>query len=125
MSLEPSDFDIQAALLRQRDDPQELLTYFATKMLAALPTLTTVERSGFLGRGPIRKVTVALATSRYTLELHRSNLSGQRAKIVRGVEIAHEDLPIPAWVAQLTEDLRREATQNDTVAQALRHLIFD
>ncbi|MCL5946483.1 MAG: hypothetical protein M1298_00465 [Chloroflexi bacterium] len=125
MSLEPSDFDIQAALLRQRDAPEELLIYFATKMLAVLPTLTTVEHSGFLGRGSARKVTIALANSRYILELRHGNLSGQRAKIVRGVEIAHEDLPVPVWVAQLTEELRREATQNDTVAQALRHLIFD
>ena len=125
MSIEPSDFDIQAALLRQGDQPQELLAYLSTKMASALPELTRVERSGFLGRGTVRKVEINLGNSRYALELQRGGLVAQRIKLVRGVEIAHEELQVPAWIAQLTTDLRNQAAQSETIARALRGLIFD
>ena len=89
MSYEPSAFDLAAAVVRRAGDPNELLGYLATKFQAALPGQVRVERGGFLGRGPVRLVDVALGDYRYGMEIQRNMLQARRAKTVRGVEIAH------------------------------------
>ena len=122
MSYEPSAFDLAAAVVRRSGDPVELLGYLAVKLQSALPNQTRIERGGFLGRGPVRLIDVALGDYRYTIEIQRNMLQTRRAKTVRGVEIAHEDLTVDHWVRELTTDLQALAEQSDMYGEAIRRL---
>ncbi|HEY8743686.1 MAG TPA: hypothetical protein VIU62_11325 [Chloroflexota bacterium] len=122
MSYEPSAFDLAAAVVRRSGDPNELLGYLATKFEAALPGQMRVERGGFLGRGPVRLVEVALGDYRYSIETQRNMLQARRAKTVRGVEISHEDLTVDHWVHELTLELQTLAEQSELYGEAIRRL---
>jgi hypothetical protein len=122
MSYEPSAFDLAAAVVRRSGDPNELLGYLATKFQAALPGQVRVERGGFLGRGPVRSVEVALGEYRYTIEVQRNLLQARRAKTVRGVVIAHEDLTVDHWVRELTQELQALAEQSELYGEAIKRL---
>ena len=122
MSYEPSAFDLAAAVVRRSGDPNELLGYLATKFQAALPGQMRVERGGFLGRGPVRLVEVALGEYRYTIEVQRNMLQARRAKTVRGVVIAHEDLTVDHWVRELTQELQVLAEQSEIYGEAIKRL---
>jgi hypothetical protein len=122
MSYEPSAFDLAAAVVRRSGDPNELLGYLATKFQAALPGQVRVERGGFLGRGPVRSVEVALGEYRYTIEVERNLLQARRAKTVRGVVIAHEDLTVDHWVRELTQELQALAEQSELYGEAIKRL---
>lgn len=122
MSYEPSEFDLAAAIVRRAGDPNELLGYLATKFQAALPNQMRVERSGFLGRGPVRLVEVSLGDYRYVIEVQRNMLLARRAKTVRGVVISHEELTVDHWVSELTQELQALAEQSELYNDAIRRL---
>ena len=108
--------------MRRSGDPNELLGYLATKFQAALPGQMRIERGGFLGRGPVRLVEVALGDYRYSIEIQRNMLQARRAKTVRGVEISHEDLTVDHWVHELTLELQTLAEQSELYGEAIRRL---
>jgi hypothetical protein len=81
-----------------------------------------VERGGFLGRGPVRLVDVALGDYRYSMEVQRNMLQARRAKTVRGVEISHEDLTVDHWVQELTGELEALAEQSELYGEAIKRL---
>jgi hypothetical protein len=122
MSYEPSEFDLAAAVVRRAGDPNELLGYLTTKFQAALPNQVRVERGGFLGRGPVRLVELALGDYRYIIEVQRNMLQARRAKTVRGVVISHEDLTVDHWVRELTLELQTLAEESELYNEAIRRL---
>jgi len=125
MSYEPSSFDLAAAELRRSGDRQELLGYLATKLQSALPDQTSVERSGLFGRGPIRRVAVTVGEHTYSIEDRHRSLVGQRARMVRGIEISHEEITVDYWVRELTAELKQLAQQSERYGEAIRRLALE
>ena len=122
-SLDPSDFDVVAASLRSdSDDWQTYMAYLATKMTAALPMHTKVERKGLFKNGPPRKVAVTLGDHAYIVEEYRGSLSASRNRVVGGVEISHEPMDLTLWADQLVSDLRTLASRSADHRRAIEKL---
>lgn len=118
------DFEMLAASLRA--DARDLTTFtnvLADKLQAALPDRVTVRRSGFLSRGGVRSVTVDLGGTRYDLDANQGHLTARRATAVRGVVLKTEEIPLAAWIDDLSRDLTEEAQQSEGARLALERLL--
>jgi len=107
-------------------DARTFLPLLAQVLTSALPDETQVERRGglFQREKPVRKVTVALGDSIYTLEdLGRGPLAAQRAKVVRGITLKTEAVPVEDWLADLSAHVASRAQQNEKAFFALKNLL--
>lgn len=107
-------------------DARTFLPLLAQVLTSALPDETQVERRGglFQREKPIRKVTVVLGDSIYTLEdLGRGPLAAQRAKVVRGITLKTEAVPVEDWLADLSAHVATRAQQNEKAFFALKNLL--
>lgn len=107
-------------------DARTFLPLLAQVLTSALPDETVVERKGglFQREKPIRKVTVTLGDTIYTLEdLGRGPLSAQRAKVVRGITLKTEAVPVEDWLADLSAHVAVRAQQNEKAFFALKNLL--
>ncbi len=107
-------------------DARTFLPLLAQVLTSALPDETQIERRGglFQREKPVRKVTVTLGDSIYTLEdLGRGPLAAQRAKVVRGITLKTEAVPVEDWLADLSAEISARATQNEKAFFALKNLL--
>ncbi len=107
-------------------DARTFLPLLAQVLTSALPDESQVERKGglFQREKPIRKVTVTLGDTIYTLEdLGRGPLAAQRAKVVRGITLKTEPLPVEDWLAELSAHVASRAQQNEKAFFALENLL--
>ncbi len=107
-------------------DARTFLPLLGQVLTSALPEECEIERRGglFQREKPIRKVTVALGDQIYTLEdLGRGPLAATRAKIVRGITLKTEPLPVEDWLADLSAEISARATQNEKAFFALKNLL--
>ena len=125
--LEDEGFDLSAAGLRADGaDVASSIEVLATKLEAALPGRTRVERRGrglFGGKRHVRDISVALGTCCYRLSLVGDTLEGSRERTVGGVSIKRESLDPTAWIAALQADLRDEAERSTEARLALERLL--
>jgi hypothetical protein len=122
-SSDPSDFDMLAASLRvNTEDAATYLVYLATKMTAALPAHTKIERKGIFKNGPPRKVAVELGERTYIVEEQRGALVASRHHVVRNVEISREPMEFDRWSAALVESLGQMAERSAAHRDALEKL---
>lgn len=108
------------------EDARGFLPLLAGFLAAGLPDVATVERKGglFQKQKPISKITVALGENLYTLEdTGRGMLSAQRTKIVRGIRLKTEEIPIEEWLAAISEEVSRHAKRNEAAFFALKELL--
>jgi len=92
----------------------------------ALPDETTIERRGgvFQREKPVRKVSVALGDLTYTLEdMGRGPLAAHRVKVVRGITLKTEPLPIDLWLEGLGAAIAERAGQSERAFFALQALV--
>ena len=113
---EPLQVDLLAASLRaDSTDLKAFLEALATKLAGALPNQTSVTRqSKFFSREhPIKEISVTLGEYQYRV-LHEQQrpLITQRAKVVRGIVLKTEQLPMDQWINELARDLAQEAMQS-------------
>ena len=107
-------------------DARTFLPLLAQVLTSALPDETEIERRGglFQREKPIRKVQVTLGDSIYTLEdLGRGPLAAQRAKVVRGITLKTEPVPVEDWLADLSAHVASRAQQNEKAFFALKNLL--
>ena len=107
-------------------DARTFLPLLAQVLTSALPDETEVERRGglFQREKPIRKVTVTLGDLTYTLEdLGRGPLSAREAKVVRGITLKTEQVPVEDWLADLSAHVASRAQQNEKAFFALKNLL--
>lgn len=107
-------------------DARTFLPLLAQVLTAALPDETQVERRGglFQREKPVRKVTITLGDSIYALEdLGRGPLAAQRSKVVRGITLKTEPLPVEDWLADLSAHVAARAQQNEKAFFALKNLL--
>ncbi len=108
------------------NDAKTFLPLLAAVLNASLPQETEVERKGgwFQKEKPISKLTVTLGDEIYILEdLGRGPLSAQRVKVVRGIKLKTEPLPVDQWLAELSQIISARAKHSEQAFFALKNLL--
>jgi hypothetical protein len=125
---EPLQVDLLAASLRaDTTDLKAFLEALATKLAGALPNQTSVTRQNkfFARERPIREIIVTLGEYQYrvTYEQQRSLIT-QRAKVVRGIVLKTEQLPMDQWINELARALAQEAMQSSQARISLEQFLL-
>ncbi|MHB8146514.1 MAG: hypothetical protein ACYDGM_04540 [Vulcanimicrobiaceae bacterium] len=117
------------AIGREGGKPADRLEAIARRFLQAIPRLVEIERAGLFGRGPVRRLAITVPSGadryRYALSGDPSGaLEASCAKLVRGVAIRTETVPLETWIRTLFEDIeafaRTQEQGNDTIGALLR-----
>jgi hypothetical protein len=125
---DPSELDLAAAEIRAgaRDLPA-LVEGLATWLEDTVPTLTRVERrrSGlFDARRRVTRIRCAIDDWSYLLEHDGSDVVTRRARVVRGVTLKTETMPLAGWLAALSAELVARAHTDAQAVAALRDLLI-
>ncbi len=120
------EFDRVAAALRA--DARDLATFLevlADKLEHALPGGVQVDRTGGLLRKPRRvvRVRLELGDERFQLERRESGLEAVRTRVVRGIALKSDTVPLDAWIDGLSQALARSAVESSAASQALARLV--
>lgn len=127
-SEENLDFDLPAASLRA--DETELATsveVLAGSLEQALGNIASVERhkvGGFRSkRLEVRRISVELGEEHFELTRDDRSLRCTRNRVVRGIALSHDELPLAAWVSALVEGISRRAEISESNRAALDGLL--
>ncbi len=82
-----------------------------------------MRRSGLLGKGPVRLITVAVGEGRYELEHDDGSVVARRASVVRGISLKSEQLGLDQWVDSLAAEVMAEAMRSERGRLALENLL--
>jgi hypothetical protein len=125
--MQPERLDLAAALLRASgSDAQLLAEALATKLAGALPGQTSVRRkaSGLLSRHKrVTDVDVRLGDEAFSLSVAGVSAKASRAKVVQGIVIKREELPLERWLTSLDQALAAEAQRSESARLALERLL--
>jgi hypothetical protein len=127
LSSEGLGFEVLASSLRaDLTDVKAFLAALAEKLGGALPQQCVVERKGglFAKEKHVHRVSVELGEHRYAIE-HASHggLRASRIKVVRGIALKTEELPVDQWIEELSRDLAAHAARNSQARMALERLL--
>jgi len=118
-------FGMAATLCKQYAADQRMFLELLAQMLEqALPEETEIGRKGGLfSKKTVQRVTVLMGTDRYTLEdPGRGALRATKTRIVRGIALKTEEIPIEEWLADLGVALDERARSNKAAREALAKL---
>ncbi len=122
------EVDVLAASLRMDDqETGDLLEFLAVKLVAALPSHTTVtRRQGFFSsHRPVETIQVQFDDLRYQLE--RQPRGGPRATIaksVRGVVLKTTQVGVDQWTEALAESIAQLAHTSAATRRALNRFVL-
>jgi hypothetical protein len=122
-------FDLSAAALRA--DGAELATsieVLASRLEQALPQIAFVERhkvGGFRSkRRAVQRIAVALGEEQFELRRTGPSVQCTRHKVVRGITLNRQEMPMADWIDELVAAVFRtaEVSENDrlTLGELLR-----
>jgi len=120
------EFDRVAAALRaDAGDLATFLEVLAVKLETALPGGVRVDRAGGLWRKPKRVVRLScdLGDERFQLAAAATGLEAVRTRVVRGIALKSEVLPLDGWIEALSGALARSAATSAAASQALARLV--
>lgn len=124
--MEAGSFELLAASLRADSrDLEAFLEALASKLCAAFPDSTRVERKGFRGGGRVRALNVDLGEHCYRLERELSGTKSSRSRAVRGIVLKNEQLGLDEWIESLARDLSEAAEQSERGRLALERLLHE
>jgi hypothetical protein len=119
-----SDFDLLASSLRaDAGDLRAFVEALATKLEGAFGERTRVERSGFLGGKRVRRIAVRLGEDEFALDHAEGRVECRRRTVVRGIALKNEDLPLDAWIDDLSRGLVAEASETERGRAALQRML--
>jgi hypothetical protein len=122
---EQTDLDLVAASLRaDASDMRVYLEELARKLDQSFPGHCTIRRSGLLGKGPVRTITVALGDSRYELEYRDGSVVAWRTSVVRGIALKNEEVGLDEWIDSLASQVVEEADRSERGRLALENLLI-
>jgi hypothetical protein len=120
-------FEVLASSLRaDLTDTKAFLGALAEKLGGALPMQCQVERKGgfFAKEKPVHRVSVELGEHRYAIEhAGHGGLRASRIKVVRGIALKTEEIPVDEWIEGLSHDLAEHASKNTQARMALERLL--
>ena len=125
---EPLRMELFAASLRADiTDVKAFLEALASKLEGSLPTQTVVTRqSGLFSREhPVKEIAVTLGEYQYRISRERQGaLVALRAKVVRGIVLKTEQLPVEQWIEELAGALAEIAAQSTQARAALERFLI-
>ncbi len=125
---EPLQVDLLAASLRaDMTDLKAFMEALAVKLEGALPAHTVVTRQSslFSREHPVKEIAVTLGDTQYRLGRERQGpLLALRAKVVRGIVLKTEPIPVEQWVEELATLLAQEANRNAQARAALERFLL-
>src|SRR6266542_5212055 len=119
-------FGVAAALAKKYAADEHLfLEQLASMLQAVLPADTKLERQGGLfSPKTVRRVSVTLDNARYALEADgRRPLSASRSRIVRGIALKTEPLPVQDLLSELGSALAERAKASEATRTALSRFV--
>jgi hypothetical protein len=99
----------------------------ASKLQGALPNQTSVTRhsSLFSREHPVKEIVVALGDNQYRMARERQGpLMASRAKVVRGIVLKTDQIPVEQWIEELAEGLALEAARSTQARSALEQFLL-
>jgi hypothetical protein len=112
-----------ALLSRYEKDQQTLIEQLATFLESTLPRQTSIHRTfGIVGPRRTAGLTVELGGMRYELK-HAKTLEASRTRVVRGVAVRTEALPVETWIMEVSDALAAELERAGTGRTALQRLL--
>ncbi len=128
-NMEPLQVDLFAASLRaDMTDLKAFMEALATKLEGALPMQTTLTRQNslFSREHPVKEIAVTFGDFQYRLTRERqgSPLIAQRAKVVRGIVLKTEQIPVEQWIDELAQLLAQEAERSMQARMALERFLL-
>jgi hypothetical protein len=122
------DIDLPAAALRADGVDLEIsIEALATSLEQALPGIASVERrkvGGFRSkRREVRRIAVPLGDEQFELLREDQRTQCTRHKVVRGITLSRQELPMTDWIAALVDGLTRGAEVSDRDRIALEGLL--
>jgi hypothetical protein len=125
---EPLQVDMLAASLRaDRSDLNAFMEALASKLGGSLPEQTQVTRQNklFSREHPVIAINVALGESQYQIVRERQGYPiTSRAKIVRGIVIKTEQIPMEQWIDEIANALATLSTQSMQARMALERFLL-
>ena len=120
-------FEVLAASLRaDLRDSKAFLGALGEKLGGALPQQCRVERRGgmFAREKPVRQVSVELGEHRYQIESDdRGGLRASRVRVVRGIALKTDELPVDTWIEELSREVASYAARHAQTREALERLL--
>ena len=104
-----------------------ILEALAAKLEGALPDQTAVVRQNklFSREHPVREILVTLGEYQYRISREQQGpLVTMRAKVVRGIVLKTDQLPMDHWIEELAAGLASQAGQSDQARQALERFLL-
>jgi hypothetical protein len=122
------DIDLPAAALRADGVDLEIsIEALATSLEQALPGIASVERrkvGGFRSkRREVRRIAIPLGDEQFELLREDQRTQCTRHKVVRGITLSRQELPMTDWIAALVDGLTRGAEVSDRDRIALEGLL--
>jgi hypothetical protein len=123
-----SALDLAAAEVRMDSaDTRALVEALAARLEEALPRLAAVRRrrvGGFRSRRTeVERIEVALGEERFELIADRGGLQCLRHRVVRGITLRREELPMAQWLAELVERVTATAAVGEQARSTLQGLL--
>ncbi|MFL5627406.1 MAG: hypothetical protein ACJ788_17660 [Ktedonobacteraceae bacterium] len=124
----PLQMEILAASLRaDTTDLKAFLEALAVKLEGSLPNQTTVTRhsSIFSREHPVKEINVTLGDYQYRISRERQGpIITQRAKVVRGIVLKTDQIPLEQWIEELAAALAEVAASNSQARIALERFLL-
>jgi hypothetical protein len=127
--LEDDDFiqlGVSANLARRyAADQREFVEYLATMLENVLPGEVEVARRGALfAHKTVSAIRLRLGEHAYSLEVPpHGPLIAQRTRIVRGIRLKTEPIPVEEWLAMVGEQVAEYARVNKEASAALSRIL--
>jgi len=120
--------DLPAATLRADDIELAIsIEVLASRLEQALPRIAVVERrkvGGFRSkRREVSRIAVALGEELFELRREEPGFRCSRHKVVRGITLSREELPLAGWIEELIRGVSRRAEVSDRDRLTLEGLL--
>ena len=126
--MEPMQVELFAASLRaDSTDIKAFMEALAVKLQGSLPNQTTVARQSglFAKEHPVREIAVTLGDYQYRITREKQGpVITQRAKVVRGIVLKTDQIPLEQWINELASSLAEEAANSASAHAALERFLL-
>ncbi|MDQ6644495.1 MAG: hypothetical protein M3Y76_08600 [Chloroflexota bacterium] len=125
---EPLHMELLAASLRaDSTDNKAFLEALATKLAGSLPNQTAVTRQSsiFSREHPVKEIAVLMGDYQYRIGREKQGpIVTQRAKVVRGIVLKTEQIPMEQWINELAGALAEEAAHSAQARDSLERFLL-
>ncbi len=123
-----SALDLAAAEVRiDSADIHAMIEALATRLEESLPRLAAVRRrrvGGFRSRQTeVERIEVQLGDERFELVAGRAGFQCLRHRVVRGITLKRDELPVAQWIVELVGEVSRTAAVGEQARIALEGLL--